>query len=1198
MFSNNRLVSFLFLIAVLASISFYRYTQWHTLPETEPVIELAPTPREERPEKKDAYRENGPEQFAEFHRRIRTRAGEQYPAYEPAYRLKAYRKSLSRRPKSGNAEPLPWVERGPGNVGGRTRGLWVDPSDTTHLTWLAGSVGGGVWKTTDGGNTWRHLTEDLTNLSTSTIAGAATNPKVLYAGTGEGFPGGFVIMGNGIWKSTDGGETWAVLESTVGDPRFTSITRIVVNPADENEIVAATRVTRRLEREDGDPLSYIMKSTDGGETWTQTLRNTSSVAQQLVIHPNTFDTLYAVINGAGLALSTDGGDSWEAFYDATDLEVGRIEMAISPTVPNIQYFAAYANDGASRLYRSTDYGKRWNEVVGRNARNDFGRWMAGQGWYNNSIVVHPFDPNTVFVGGAGPILRITVTDSEPDFQGKLEGEMEPVVDGYAEYRDRFDVTSKGVHVDHHNLIAIPIDSATGRFYFLSANDGGVAFSEDSGETFTQTGDLFSRNGFYPTYIGYNTAQFYGVDKMNGAERYVGGTQDNGSWVSRGNPNAVSRWRTTPGGDGFEAAWHYENPDLILESSQGNVVYRSDNRGRNWRNVSPPGNGPFLTRIANSKIDPDMVFCVARQGVVRSLDFGNTWEVITMPEGWNYGGNTTQVSISLTSPLIVWSGSGMTENSRLAVSRDGGATFEAVNAYDGATLGAISGLETHPADEATAFALFSMADGPKILRTTDFGETWTDISGFNGNVEESNNGFPDVATYSLLVMPFDANRLWAGTEIGLFESLDGGESWQYADNGLPPVAIWEMKVVNDEIVLATHGRGVWTVSMPELEGYEPPAPSALLPQLKLTGSGLGGVVTGEYFLRSVYDSSFVSVEILNRGEVASRSRFDLTQDEAPVRGNFEVALESLPQDTAIEATVEIFSYKNGIELINRAKALVFEVEPEAITEYQTDFDDGRADFARLGFNIYQEAGFDGKALHSVHPYEGFYQTYFAVFQYPVVVSETNPVITFDEIVMVEPGEPGAAFGELEFWDFVAVQGTRDRGLTWDTIQGYDSRRSPEWESFYDPSGTAPDGSLFEKQVIDLSTRYQPGDTIFLRFLLQSDPYVEGWGWVIDNLNIQGEPTNSREIAGKPMLDIQAFPNPANDFIRLHYELEERQPVRIELHNIRGQRLSVVERQVLPAGPHQREVDVRHLTPGVYLFRLVAGERVRTVKWVKR
>ncbi|MCB0288506.1 MAG: hypothetical protein KDE57_17730, partial [Calditrichaeota bacterium] len=266
---------------------------------------------------------------------------------------------------------------------------------------------------------------------------------------------------------------------------------------------------------------------------------------------------------------------------------------------------------------------------------------------------------------------------------------------------------------------------------LNANDGGVSVSEDKGTTFKQTGfGDFSGGGL----TSFQTSQFYGVDKAPGIDRYVGGTQDNGSWVSPENPNETSTWIAAPSGDGFQAVWHYGDANKILETSQFNSIYRSLNGGQSWQSVSGgvSGNGPFFTKLAKSKQDPDLVFAVSSSGVFRTENFANSWTMTPMPSGWIGNSSFTHIKISLIKPQVVWAGRDLSSSNPLFVSTDGGLSFSATNVYSQVPMGRISGLETHPTDPNTAFALFSFAEAPKILKTTDLGQTWEDISGFGTN----------------------------------------------------------------------------------------------------------------------------------------------------------------------------------------------------------------------------------------------------------------------------------------------------------------------------------------------------------------------------------------------------------------------------------------------------------------------------------
>ncbi len=928
---------------------------------------------------------DGPAKFAGVHSLIRTRYGDDVPRYKVGDQLRAMEKAKALLDGRKNA-PLNWVERGPANVGGRTRGLIVDPSDATNRTWYAGSAGGGVWRTTNAGGSWELLTEEIGNLSTSSLAMSANNTDVIYAGTGEGFGNIDGINGSGVWKSVDQGETWSALASTVNNQAFGDITRLMINPADENEILASTIG----ERTRGQRSSYIMKSTDGGSSWQEKYVSNNGRIQQILYVPGDYNTQYATINSVGVFQSLDAGETWNQVFDASNTSIRRIEMAVSRLDGGVAYLACESGSG-SQLYHTRDTFNTISKTVFDARQPD---WLGRQGWYDNTIAVHPYNDSMVWVAGAGSMLEIkTGTDSvrvkvfggffnetsfltdvedsqfldesggsadglvdglpystgivdsdrnnvvvyfgpdreqkahlidvdlntfsftfgsmidvpfeawdtmnnrqialtvfdldadgqwsykdytdlpgafqditminaldyseagDSDIQGANpfykalyyfslqrdtsyqgdewnfpEGQLSfltrddegvlgdgfrPVTDGYFEYTDIDPVGSKTVHVDHHNIIFMPLDDAEETFYVLNANDGGVAFSEDNGETFIQTGETFS-DGMSPSSYGYNVTQFYGLDKMNGASRYIGGTQDNGTWVSGVDPDETSIWIDAPSGDGFECAWHYENTDLVLETSQFNNLYKSYDGGNDWTQVPlPGGQGPFISRVAASQIDADLVFMVAEDGVLKSTDFGDTWRVIDMPDSWAINNWGPPIEISLADPNMVWTGRGMNGDDRIMVSSDKGETFTEASLYPDATMGVMTGVATHPLESETAYALFSQADGPKILKTEDLGQTWTDISGFVSNVDESNNGYPDVATYCLLVMPWDVNWMWAGTEIGLFESRDGGATWQWADNGLPAMSIWEMKIVGDEVVLASHGRGIWSLDVSEI-----------------------------------------------------------------------------------------------------------------------------------------------------------------------------------------------------------------------------------------------------------------------------------------------------------------------------------------------------------------------------------------------
>ena len=270
---------------------------------------------------------NAPDRFAEYHRSIRTRPSASAPAYPPNYKVQELQKAWTKSGlgrvghKAAPGVPLNWIERGPGNVAGRARAILVDPDDPNHQSWYVGSASGGVWKTEDAGQSWRELTRDLPNLATTTLAMPASNPNVLYAGTGEGFGAFAFVYGQGIWKSSDKGETWTQLAGTTSDPAFTNVLRLMVDPEDETFLVAATSTgLRQASGEEG----YIMRSTNGGVSWDRVYSSAGRV-EQVLARPDNFLVQYATVHGKGVLKSTDGGATWTETFDPF-FAVGRLEI--------------------------------------------------------------------------------------------------------------------------------------------------------------------------------------------------------------------------------------------------------------------------------------------------------------------------------------------------------------------------------------------------------------------------------------------------------------------------------------------------------------------------------------------------------------------------------------------------------------------------------------------------------------------------------------------------------------------------------------------------------------------------------------------------------------------------------------------------------------------------------------------------------
>jgi photosystem II stability/assembly factor-like uncharacterized protein len=1236
--------------------------------------------------KKGAVKSDGPDEFAKFQHLIRTKEGTDISEYEANYKLdelEQAQKSSSARKKAARSSNLAWTERGPANVPGRTRGLLVHP--TNPKIWFAGSAGGGVWKTTDGGVTWINKTPNLPNLATTTLAMSPVFPNIIYAGSGEGFYNADAIKGDGIFKSEDGGETWKQLSSTAGKKEFQYVNRIIVDPENANLLIAATQT--------GDPattadpnISWIMRSKDGGASWSAVYSSPVRI-QQVVASPDNFNTQYATINGLGVIKSKNRGQNWflsnKGMYPG-----GRVEMAIAPTKPSRLYASAEGGLSSSTpgslvsdLYQSDDAGATWTLVI-ESGNQPTVNWLGGQGWYDNTILAHPFDENTVYLGGVQlwkttmttgkgkspqPVVQVEEVNTQsfldftnlggPYFGGKLvigniaaseyisveirfgpgesqkahrftvggreagvppqdyiykdyvevpfevwdishnrqlmvsfrdqqeDGQfnllplllpngtpairreylyihtvpyaptpdasiaqnaghtykqlyflwpilkaeatwdpaslpkskvviqneilatklrvMQNLTDSYGEFGSK----NSYVHPDHHALVPIIASAPAKTFQLLNGNDGGVYVSKpDKNPGYNQGDWIFSGNG-------YNTTQFYGVDKRPGANEYIGGAQDNGTWRSANEENASATSKYIPqlGGDGFEVSWHYFDPNKIIGGSQNNGFGRSLNGGQTWLSGTNglTERGPFISQIGTSKSNPDILYTTGPSGIWVSDNFAASWKLTPIPNLWGYNSLFSDVKVSLANNQIVWAGNAMSATGRIHVSTDGGRSFTPTRLYPTVTLGNLSGLATHPTQDSTAYALFSFANSPKILRTTDLGQTWEDISGFGTN-ENSSTGFPDVAVYSLLVMPNNPNKVWVGTEIGLVESTDGGATWALAQNGLPSVSIWELKIVDDQVIVATHGRGIWSVTLPEVAQEIVFVP--YITDLRVATNGRLVIASS---LRTPYDSTLVYAN----GTLLGRLGQTMTKDTTIQFAYLEAGL----------VDVQLKSYKAGKAYVSTTKTIEF-FRAEATYSYSNKFNQSSNDFFGTGFSIRKEPQFADGAIHSIHPYtENISYTY--QLKTPIIVAKKNATFNYKDVAIVEPGDPGAPFGSAGFYDYVIVEGTKD-GINWKQLEdGYNADYAEQWRAAFD-EGLPGTDSLYIKHSVNLLETFTPGDTVFFRFRLYSDGAVAGWGWAVDDLAIQENYTGVNKftlVNANTGKDIKTLAN--NDTINL-------------------------------------------------------------------
>jgi photosystem II stability/assembly factor-like uncharacterized protein len=696
---------------------------------------------------------------------------------------------------------------GSATMSGRVSAVTGRQEADGKITLLVGSASGGVWKSEDGGTTFHPVFDKQPVQSIGALALDPTNKQVMWVGSGESWTRNSVSVGNGVYKSTDGGETW----THAGLPNVERITRIIVHPKNGNIVYVCAPGALWSDS----PDRGLYKTIDGGKTWSLVLKglNLSTGCSSVAIDPANPEHILAGTwdfrrkayeyrsggdgpdkpSGSRFAESRDGGRSW-AYLSADNRKGlpaypwGRLEVAFAPSNPKRVY--AFIENPRSALYVSDNGGLTWEE-------RDRSQGMVWRPFYFARLVVDPKNPDRVFKSG------YSLTASEDG--GKS-----------------FSNAAGASHGDWHDVWINPSNTK----YLAGGDDGGLWYSFDGANRWWKATNL-------------PISQFYHVSTdIKDPFQVYGGLQDNSSWVGdQEYPGGItnSRWENLYGGDGFWTFSDPSDPNFAYAEYQGGHIARINRKTLEQRNIQPQGGYKeklrynWNTPIALSPNEKGTIY-IGSQFLFRSRDHGVTWDRISPDLSTNdpirqrqeqSGGitvdnssaemNTTIYSIS-ESPRAagqIWVG---TDDGNVQLTRDGGAHWTNLTPGLGMPAGNwISWVEASRYDPAIAYVAddrHAYGDmGTYLYRTTDYGRTWQRLVG---------PGTPGVRGYAHVIKEDRANPniLYLGTEFGLFMSLNGGQSWaQFKPTGFPEgvavrdIAVQEQK---DDLVLATHGRGIWVI----------------------------------------------------------------------------------------------------------------------------------------------------------------------------------------------------------------------------------------------------------------------------------------------------------------------------------------------------------------------------------------------------
>lgn len=682
-------------------------------------------------------------------------------------------RSLAERSASSSAEPGTmaaagiardnWTWIGPTNIGGRVRALVIHPASPATL--ITGGVAGGIWKSTDGGATWRLIDDFMGNLAVSTMVMRPGEPNRIFAGTGEGFFNSDSIRGAGVFTSTDLGESWSQLPSTA-NPDFDFVNRLAFSP-DGSILMAATR-------------TGLFRSTDLGASWSS-----------VFVQPDMFDVDFlsgsnTVVVASGrrrnIYRSTNGGQTWLASSGITNSAAAvRVELAVSRSSPSIVY--ASVDESSGQIWKSLDSGASFAQV-------STPAHLSSQGWYDNALWVDPTNPDHVLAGG------VSLFRSQ---------------NGGATF-----TTISNCHVDQHGIVEDPgyNGSSNRRVYFTS--DGGVCKMED-----------VTVNAVTSLRVGLGITQFYGGGGHSGAGRVLGGTQDNGTLrydISAGS----NTWAVQHGSDGGFSAADPTDPNILYGEIQNFRLFRTLTGtspsqyiyGGNGSGCSKPVpyqitdscNG-FANFIAPFMLDPNEPNRLLAGGrslwrtndarTANTTSTGPSWAVIKNPTSNN--SNISAIGVAPGNSDIIWVGH---NNGDVYVTTNGTSASPVWTRVDGVgnlPNRVVTSFAIDPVDWQLVYVSFGGFSPDSLWRTMDGGSTWADSTG------SGVTGLPDAPVRWVSVHPYIVRWVYAATDVGVFASEDGGITWNVPHDGPSNVAVFQLFWMDSSLVAVTHGRGMYMLT---------------------------------------------------------------------------------------------------------------------------------------------------------------------------------------------------------------------------------------------------------------------------------------------------------------------------------------------------------------------------------------------------
>mgnify|MGYP000150351270 CR=1 FL=1 len=675
-----------------------------------------------------------------------------------AEQLHALQRAQEAAPEIAGITRGKWKWLGPGNIGGRVRALLIHPTNTS--TMFAGSVSGGLWKTTNGGASWSVVNDFLSNMAISSLIMHPTQFSKMWAGTGEGFYNTDGIRGAGIMYSSNGGATWNQLAST-NTSDFLYVNRLAIS-ANGTTLLAATR-------------TGIFRSTNGGASWVKEL---SAEVLDIDFHPT--DSNKAVAGGrAGNAwYTTNGGQSWTlvaSMQFATSFE-GRVELAYAKSSPTTIY--ASLDKSSGQVWKSTNGGTSYSLV------NTGAGYLGSQGWYDNALWVDPTNANRIIVGGID-LWRSTNGGSS-----------------LTKISQWFSAPTSA-HADHHIIVEHPNYNGSGNRIVFFGNDGGIYKAADALTVSLVSGWKELNNKFGIT-------QFYGAGVNPGTGNIVGGTQDNGTLFYTPS-GGTENWTSPFGGDGGFSAYDPNDPNTFY----GEYVYLAIHRNTSG-GVSPSSyiysgiteanvSSTYANFIAPFILDPNNPnrMLAGASSLWRSNNVKAStpsWSAIKPPTAFGRDYNISAIAVAPGKPNIIFVGH---NNGDVYKTTNGTAASPTWSKVDtGLPNRFVTRISIDPNNASIVFVSFGGFASDNVYMTTNGGSSWSNRSGSGGGA------LPSAPVRGFAIHPKKPTWVYAGTEVGVFASENRGLTWKAPHDGPTNTSVDELIWKGTDLIAVTHGRGLF------------------------------------------------------------------------------------------------------------------------------------------------------------------------------------------------------------------------------------------------------------------------------------------------------------------------------------------------------------------------------------------------------